>query len=314
MGNFLDMQKAVQTYVSDRSSGTLELIKNEINQQVSTFINSGYWSFALRQATITTTAGLADYYLINDAERIISMTQNEDKIALSPIWVGDFEKLVPDVTGQNGHPQYYMELLNDKVFAQPTTTSKVTVVSDSNSDLTQKIGIYGVSGGVERNETLSLSAQNFVSSVNTYSKIYAINVDLSCAGNIAAYEATVGTPLASIYSGETEREYKKFKLYPTPDGTYTIYITYQFRHPKLINDSDIIMLPNKCMSAIQNMVVAEILLKQGDTKWQVYDLKAKADIKDMLQAEELNWDLTPRLYLMNNTPPRLWWNNSGGIF
>lgn len=311
MGNFGDMQRLVQSYVSDKSSGTLELIKGEINQAVLSFMNAGYWAFALRQAIITTTSGIADYYLLNDTDKIVSITQNEDKIALLPIWVGDFERLVPDVTNMTGHPQYYMELLNDKVFAQPTTSSVITLVSDSNSDLTQKIGIYGVSGGVDRQESISLSAQNFVSSTNSYTKLYSINTDLSCVGTVAAYQKTVGTNLVKIFSGETEREYKKFKLYPTPDGIYSLYVTYQFRHPQMVNDSDIIMLPNKAMDVIQDMSISKILLKQGDQKWQIYAQNAKDGLKDMLQGEELSWDLTPKLEPMNISYPRRLW---GGPF
>lgn len=296
MANFLTLRKDVMEYLGDTSSTTETLVGNEINEAITELLNRSLWRFAVRQTTITTTSGVADYYFPSDFDKTISLTQREDDVQLSRVFIADFERLVPDPTNMYGagRPKCYMELLDDRVLAQPSATAKVTLVSDSNSDLTYpKATVFGVSGGVDRTELVSLSAQNFVSTVGTFSKLYSITLNLSCVGTVAAYQATAGTNLLKIYPGELERAYRKFKLWPTPDGSYTIYLTYQAVGLPLVNDSDTPIIPSKYHDVIKEMVISRLLTKQGDVKAAYFIQSAEKKIKEMMSSEDLTWDYTP---------------------
>jgi hypothetical protein len=299
--NFLELQKTVQEYIADTSSTTLEAIKDEINGAIDEIMNKGLWRFAMRQTTITTSSGIADYYFPADFGRVVSFTQRDDDIQLQRVFISNFEAVVPDPTAAgNSRPKCYMELLDERVLAQPTTAALVTLVSDSNSDLTQKATIWGVVGGVDRRELVSLSAQNFVSSTNSYSKLYGITLDVSCAGTIAAYEATAATSLVKLYPGEIERNYKAYKLYPTPDAAYTLYLTYQAQAPDLINDSDVPIIPSRYHGMIPDMVIARRLLKQGDQKANYFFSSVKKSIEEMSQSEDYMYDYNPCVTLAPN--------------
>ena len=301
MSNFREMVLEVQNFISDTSDTTETIIKTQINDAINSLMQSGLWKFSMRQTTLTTTSGIADYYLPSDMGKIISMTQREDDLQMNRIWIGDFDRVVPDPTnGGNGRPKHYMELLDDRVLAQPTTSAKVTAYSTSNQDLAGLTGsgyatIYGQIAGVDRNERLGLSATNVISSTNSFSKIYSITTDISCAGTLAFNEATVGTNLLTLYPGESTRAYKKFKVYPTPDGTYTLYVTYQSECLPMINDSDVPNIPNRYLSTITTMVIGQMLLRQGDAKATAYMQQAQQAIDSMLKDEDESWDYVPKV-------------------
>lgn len=298
--NFLQIQKKVQDFIGDTTSTTLPTIKLEINETIKEIIQKGFWRFLMRTTTLTASSGINTLYFPSDFEKVVSLTERTKNLQLGRIWVGDFDRLVPDPTTNSGGPKYYMELLDDKVLAQPTTTSKVTVISDSSQDITgltgaNKATIYGVSSGVDKSEVLTLSGTNLVSSSFTYSKLYSINTNLSCFGNVRFREATVGTSLLNLYPGETERSYKKFQLYPTPDTDYTLYLVYQASQPPLINDSDTPIIPSRFHDVIAHVVVGKMLLRQGDVKAPSYVALGQAGIDRMLKDEDMLWDFDGRV-------------------
>jgi hypothetical protein len=297
LANFLQLQKRVQDFITDTSSATLQTIKNEINRTINEVLERELWPFSMRTTTFSTTSGTAGYYFPADFGKMVSLTQRTTPMQLQRIWIGDFERIMPDPTLSSGVPLYYMELLNERVLAQPTAAGVITLASNSNSDLTQYASIWGTTGGIDRIERVLISGQNFVSSTNSYTKLYAVTLDLSCVGTIAAYQKTVGTNVANLYPGETERAYKKFNLYPTPDATYTMYMTYQAGQTLLINDSDVPIIPSAYHSMLENLVIGKLLLNQGDSKSAAFLKMGNDGLEAMEASESTKWDETPTVQM-----------------
>jgi hypothetical protein len=297
------MYQKVQKYINDDSTTTLAVIKDVINGKIEEILQAGLLRFALRDTTITTVATTQTYYLPSDLDKIVDIRQIDTPLQLKRIWIGDFDRLFPYPT-ENGKPQYYMELLEDRVKGQPTTTSKVVMRSTSSQDITgqtgsTKVSIYGVSGGEDRTELVTLSATNVISSTNTYSKLYAITPDIDPVGSLRFTQATVGTSLLDLYPGEISRSYKKIQLYPIPDSAYTMYIRYQAKQPKLINDSDSPVIPDRFTDVIVNMSIGEMLLKQGDSKAAIWVQLGQQGVAGLLKEQELMYDYVPALKHMD---------------
>lgn len=300
MGNFRSIVLDVQNFINDSSTATETIIKDEVNKSVIDMLNAGLFRFTMRQTTVTTTAGITGYYFPADLERVISMTERTANVKLSPVWVGDFDRLKPDPTNYNGSPKWYMELLEDGVLAQPTVAAKVAAQSSSTADVSAQTGagyatLYGQVGGIDRSELITLSGTKCVSSTLSFDKLYKITTNISCAGTVSFTQVTVGTEYLHLYPGESFRAYKKFNVYPIPDGTYTLYLTYQANYKPLVNDSDVPIIPDRFFGALTDTVISRMLMRQGDAKAAFYEAKAQAALKDALKADEMSWDTTPRV-------------------
>jgi len=302
------MYTRVQNLINDSSTGTLAIIKETLNLKVKEVIQRGYWRFAIRDTSITTTASTTDYYLPNDIDKIIDIRQTSTPLQLRRVWIGDFDRLLPNPTA-TGKPRYYCELLDDRVLAQPSTAAKLIISSDSNQDISggsgaTAVSIYGVVSSVDRKEVVSLSATNVLSSVNSYSKLYSVTSDSGAAGTLRFTQALTGTVLLQIYANETQRSYKTIKIHPIPDATYTLYIRYQALPIDMVSDSDSCLIPDRYEDVVVSYAVRDMLLKQGDsTALQAQTAFAEAGIQRMLKEQDLMWDYVPTVRMQDSSAP-----------
>jgi len=297
--NFYEMYTRVQNYINDDSAATLILIKETINQKAKELMQKGFMRFAMRDTTLTTTTSTTDYYLPTDLEKIIDMRQTAAPIQLQRAWIGNFDKLIPNPTA-TGSPKVYMELLEDRIAAQPTTSNKVIISSNSDSDVSPETGstqvtIAGTVSGEDMSEVVLLSAKNVLSSVNAYDKLYSITADLPPVGTLRFTQHTVFTELLELFPNQTYKVYKKVKFHPIPDGTYTIYIRYQARHANMVNTSDTTIIPDRYHDILVNSVIGDLLLKQGDSKAPAWIQTSEAGVRRMLMDQDIHYDFTPSI-------------------
>ena len=85
------------------------------------------------------------------------------------------------------------------------------------------------------------------------------------------------------------------QLYPIPDGSYTIYIKYTALQPRLANNADQFIIPNRYSNTLVNMVVGDILLKQGDEKAKYFIQLAEQGISTMSKEQDIMWDYAPSI-------------------
>jgi len=298
MGNFKQMYTKVQRFIADDSSTTLTIIKDVLNEKAQELLQDSFWRFALRDTTITTVASTTDYYLPSDLDKILDIRQQDSPMQLKRVFIADFNRLIPEPT-ETGVPKYYSEILEDRVLGQPTTANKVVFYSTSDQDVAPEDGstfatIWGVIDGVDRVESVALSATNVTSCVSDFTKIYSITTNIKATGTIRFTEETVGTTLLELYPNETFRTYKKIKMHPIPDGAYTIYVRYQANQPTLTNDADVLIFPDRYSDVIADMAIADMLERQGDhNKAQVYYAKSQAGKSRMKKEQDLLWDFVP---------------------
>ena len=305
--NFKNMHARVQAYVNDTSAATLAIIKGTLNLKAQEIMRRSLWTWSIRERTITTVSGTQEYYLGSDVDKTLSVYQQNSPTQLKRVFIGDFDRLIPKPTAQ-GDPKFYSFVEEDRVLAQPTATGYVIASSDSNEDVTGQTGatmvtIAGIAGGIDRIENLSLSALNVLSSANSYTKLYAITADIAAVGTLRFTQQTVGTVLLQLYPTETERTFKKIKLYPIPNGARTIYVRYQALQPNLINDSDVLIAPNQFSECVVEMAIGDILLKQGDSKAVSHVQLGEKILSEMMRNEDLMWDYSPSIRMQDSGLP-----------
>ena len=284
----------VQSYISDDSAGTLAVLKETINLKARELLRKGFFPWLLREKTLTLTAGTTDYVLPYDFGKPISIRQTNTPIQLRELWVGSFDRALPDPSNSTGDPTHFMIAYQNNVLAQPSTADKV-VGYQSYSQPTKTITIYGVADGVDRMEVLTLSAAAEVSSTNSYSKLYSISIDDSPEDSVYFRELTAATELLVLYPNNVSLEYKTIRFYPKPTQANSIYLKYQAMQPWLVNDSDLFIIPNDFTDVLFHMVVEDHLAKQGDSKAAYHAQKAQAGISELLKGPDMQWDYTPQV-------------------
>jgi len=300
MSNFKEMYTRVQNYINDDSSDTLAIIKDSINLKAKEVMRRGLWHWSLRETTITTTSGTQDYYIYSAIDKILDVYEQTTPSPLRRIFIGDFDRLVPRPSDSSGAPKNYMFMEEDRVKAQPSAAGKVACVSTDNQDVVPEDGatmatVYGVVNGVDRTENIYLSATNYVSTTGLFTKLYSITTDLAAVGTLSFTEPVVGTEFLMLYPTETERTYKKFKFYPVPNGTYTMYVRYQVLQPKLIYDSDVLISPSRFAECVIELVIGDLLMKQGDVKAAPHIQMGEKILNEMKQNEDLMFDYVPQI-------------------
>jgi len=289
----------IQKYIGDDSTTTLAVIKETTNLKARELLRKGFFPWLLREKTLTLTAGTTDYVLPYDFGKPISIRQTNTPIQLRQLWVGDFDRALPDPSNHTGNPTGFMIAYQNNVLTQPSTADKV-VGYQSYSQPTKTVTIYGVAGGVDRTEVLTLCAAAEVSSTNSYSKLYSISIDDSPEDSVYFRELTAATELLVLYPNNISLEYKTIRFYPKPTQANSIYMKYQAMQPWLVNDSDLFIIPNDIIDVLFHMVVEDHLAKQGDSKAAYHEQKAQNGINDLLKDVDMSWDMTPQIKYGSN--------------
>lgn len=275
----------------------MAIIKETINQKALELLQRSLWLWTIREYSLSVSSGTSEYYLPADFDKILDIRQTNSPAQLSRLSVFDFDNMQPSPTA-TGNPLHYMLLLQERVWAQPTAAAKVVMYSTSNQDIAAEDGaayvtLKGVVGGVERIEQVTLSATNEISSTNSYAKLFDISADDLPAGSLYFRELTVGTELLALYPNEISKTFNKIRFHPIPDKSATMYIKYQATQPRLINDSDSLIIPDKYSNILVEMVVGDMLLKQGDSKGGARIQLAEAGIDRMKKEQDMMWDYVP---------------------
>jgi hypothetical protein len=275
----------------------LAIIKETINQKQLELLRKSLWLWNIRETTLTTAGSTSEYYLPSDFYRPLDVRQLDSPTQLTRVSAYDFDMLVPKPTAV-GNPQWYVLLLDERVKAQPTTSDKIVAYSTSDSDVSPQTGatavtIYGVASGVDRSEVLTLSATNEVSSTGSYSKLYSISANLKPVGSLYFRELTAATELLVLFPNDISLTFKKMKVHPIPDAASTLYVKYEATRPPLINASDMLLLPDDAANVMVEMVVGDLMLKQGDQKAAAWIQLADKHIDEMKKNQDMMWDYEP---------------------
>ncbi|MBU1778030.1 MAG: hypothetical protein KJ899_15500 [Gammaproteobacteria bacterium] len=209
------------------------------------------------------TADEDELVLPQDVEAVRAVRTASDPIY--PINELILDNFAPGVFDDTGSPTNFYNLADSPVLAQPAAAGTITVVSSSASDVHVAatplvVRIYGTVSDVMTYENFNLNGTTNVTGSLSFSEISQISKPIT-VGRITVSRAS--TELGTIPSWAYQGQYRRIRIYPIPDDTYTVYVDGLRRFPRLTSDYDTILL-RKCESAIFSMLCAELFEYKGD--------------------------------------------------
>lgn len=242
MLNFSEIKTQVGNLVERTDSAFLTKIEGWINARYRYIVGLRPWFALLRQSTISTTSGQNYIILPNEVEEIIDIHERTNAIiiALRRYYNNLKRNLDSDLTTQ-GVPIQANPIGTIGVLAALPSNGTITMSSSSGSDTTQTVRIRGYNASlVPVTEAITLNGTSTQTSANTYTATEGYEPKFSKdSDTIGIVTITRGaTTIATLSSNERESRYKKFRLFPVPNQTYTLYITWKKRIYKLENSDD----------------------------------------------------------------------------
>lgn len=237
------------------------------------------------EASLTTTSGTYEYYL---DDRVLYPTSFRDITNGNELAITNEEKFnretpSPDYTDL-GEPSIIVPKGKIRVKAQPTSSSVVTVVSDSASDNTvslRYVSIIGLSDGVQKTVRLQLNGTTPVSSTDSFTEIFAVTKDTT-TGNVTATTNSGAVEIEKLQPSETENlRWKVHILDKVPDAALTIRYSYYRRPWDFSNNEDVIPIDEIWEDVFFAKTISVVFQEQGDSKTQVFDSMAEKKMRDM---------------------------------
>lgn len=242
--------------------------------------------------SITTVAGTDTYRLNSKVLRAINFRETDSPCKLDFTSREDFERDYPNPSSSETEvPSMYIPMRKIRVTEQPTSASKVSIVSSSAADITSYyVVVRGLdTTGVVRVERLLLTGATPVVSSVTYDSLLSITKDTT-NGNVTATTNSGAVTNIFLEAGEKEREHWEIRLYPIPDDAYTIPYTYQYIPWNLSNPEDVVSIPDIYSEAYLAMVTAQVLAELGDPKATMWRAEAGLMLQEVDDANYLGQD------------------------
>jgi hypothetical protein len=169
------------------------------------------------------------------------------------------------------------------VLIQPTSDG-VWAVSTSAGDV-QTVRIVGITANGDRQAeataTMTGVARVAIGALTTYVTILSFNLNSAAVGVVSLFDAAAaGNELARIPTGATSVQYQAVRLWPTPGAAANLIVDGQFSIPKLVNDTDVPMLPESFHDAVQAYGRMKEYERTGDDRYAI----ARGDFETRVNA------------------------------
>jgi len=233
-------------------------------------------------AELTTTADTHTYVLDSRVLRAVNFRETDSPAKLIHMSREQFERDYPNpASTETGIPSIYVPLRKIRVSAQPTSSSTISVVSNSASDITSYyVIVRGISGGVMKTERLTLTGAAAVVSTNSYTSLLSISKDTT-NGTVTVTSNTGVVTNIVLLPGEKEKEHWEIRLHQIPNDTYTLPYTFQYIPWILSYDEETICVPDIFIESFLAYVTAEVLAQLGDEKNFMWFNKAEKMITEV---------------------------------
>lgn len=268
--SFAEIYTQVQNFIQDTTSGTLTIIKDEINKEYERLAASYLWPElnGFLNESVTWTADQAYLALPADAAELLTAHDKTNDYTLINRSLG---RLIEEnvSTFDNATSVLYYAELGVKAIKRPLSVAdKIQVLSETAGD-TQTIRVVGLrdSPEVRQAESIVLNGTTAVDSAVTYREgwsIDSLSTNGSPAGVITIREKTTpGNVLAHLPIGEKYTAYYVIQLENPPSTADTLTITYKKRVFRMSNDNDAPIIP------VSQVLVENVkgLMRQYDKKY-----------------------------------------------
>lgn len=238
---FLDIVTNAQNEVRDTSTAFSSIVKVYANNRYRDIINrlTTLNLFEMeRTKTLSTVANTRTYAMPFDFGDIVYAVDTTSNQQLDIIDEQEFVQRYGNSLTTTGVP--FCIVLNGEgtVLSQPTSSSKLTFVSSSNSDTTQSALIRGISGSAEFYETVNLSGTTSGQSSNNYDYVMQAIKNSSTVGAIT-FTYSTGGGVCSVISPESLTQMNRtIGFHYIPSGVYSIEIRYKRKVKPMVSDND----------------------------------------------------------------------------
>lgn len=238
---FADIVLNAQNEVRDTSSAFATITKVYVNNRYFDIINrlATLELFEMtRVKTIATVANQRTYPMPFDFGDIMSVVDTTSNRPLDVISEQEWIQLNGESLTTTGVP--FCVIINGEgtVLNQPSSSTKLTFVSSSNSDTTNVGFIRGISGSAEFYESINLSGTTSGQSSNNYDYILQVSKDTATTGAITFTYSTGGAVASVISPQDKVQRNRTIGFHYIPSGVYSIDIRYKRDIKPMISDND----------------------------------------------------------------------------
>lgn len=231
----------VQSEVRDTSSAFTSIVKPYVNQRYFDIINRlitlNLFEMT-RKKTVTTAANQRVYEMPFDFGEIMSIVDTTNNCSLSWITEQEWVQAYGEELSTTGVPFVAILTGDGTVLTQPSSSTKLTFVSSSNSDTTQVGFIRGISGSAERYESVNLSGTTSGQSSNNYDYIMQLSKNLATVGAVTFTYSTGGGNVSVLSPEDTTSIRRTLGFHYIPSGVYTFDVRYKRQIKPMISDND----------------------------------------------------------------------------
>lgn len=189
-------------------------------------------------------------------------------------------------------PSHYMIKKYSWVDAQPKSAVKLACVSGSNGD-TGVLSVVGLVSGIEYRELITLTGTASVNSANTYDAegIISISQGTESGGTVSVTASSPTVTVSTLIPAQKDKQRVVCELHPRADAAYTLYFDYFALHPKLVSDSDRVLIPEPYEDWLPNKIAAEISVIDGHyKKAAMYGREAEIAFQQMMDDDMISPD------------------------
>ena len=217
----------------------LTKIEGFINARYEDILNRVNHPEAIDTATITATADAETMMLNRDIDYVIDIHDRVNDIHLTKINPSIAGRSYADSQDVSGTPRMYW-WAGMGMSAQPLSVSVITIKSDSASDTSQVVRIWGIdSNGAERSETISLNGTTGVDSSGSYTKLTRVSKDAVTVGLITGTSNSEAVTVFKIDPRAFSSKYITIHLLKRPDSAIAYTVTFKLKTPPLQFDEDV---------------------------------------------------------------------------
>jgi hypothetical protein len=298
----------VGNFIQDNSSGRQTRIKDAINRRYDEIARGYDWPDLIRlyENEITVTSGEANVYMPRYVDVIKKIVYDADSQLLRNFSPEQYFARNFDQFSTTGNAFEYSLVGSSAIKREVASAETLDLVSSDAGDTGLAVQVWGLVGGDEINETVTLDGTSAQTTTNSFSRITKIGTDATSingqrSGVITISGTTSSTEYATIVPQDSDSRYQAIRLQPVPTAATTLTVIYKKRVVPLINDSDTLEL--EIGPAVVELAIADILRQQH--KWQPardHDARGEKILLDyksryLMQSEQIQQSYARRTHL-----------------
>lgn len=242
MLNLGDMKTQVSTLIERVDSSFLTRIEGYINQRYRNVEKRRPWIGLCRQISIPQVSGQNYLILPSWVQSVIDIHQTDTPVVMALQRYYNFIHRHIDDKADTGDPFIATPVGRIGIITAMPSSSVITVVSSSASDVTQTIRVRGYSTtGTPIDESITVTGTTPVAGLITFSSVLGyepwVTKSADSVGTISIKSGS--TVIAYLGPRESETFSMKWLLHPQPNAAHTLFLTVKKHIQKLTQAEDV---------------------------------------------------------------------------